>query len=173
MKKIYALFAAALLLGDTSAMAMDSHTLLTQPERYRIIYADSHEIAYADMESLSGLATMDFPGSLENMNFTMYVETYKPDPTAFDFAKGNLISHITQFQVQLYGNKQKQTYGMEKTLSAMYDGEGNKQEIYSSIADIVKHRKIAADAKTLFLNLHHQSRSPMTHPEEQKPVAVQ
>ena len=61
---------------------------------------------------------------------------------------------------------------MEKTLSAKYDSEGNKQEIYSSIADIVKHRKIVADAKTLFLNLDHQSRGSMTYPEEQRPVVV-
>lgn len=172
MKKIYALFAAAFLLGSTSAMAMDSHTLLTQPERYRVIYADNHEIAYADMDTLSGMATMDYPGSLENMNFTMYVETYKSSPSAFDFSRGNLVSHIRKFQVQLFGNKQAQTYGMEKTLSAMYDSQGNKQEIYSSIADIVKNRKIAADAKTLFLNLDHQSRIPAPNPQEQRPVAV-
>lgn len=172
MKKIYALFAAAFLLGGTSAMAMDSATLLSQPERYRVIYADNHEIAYADMNTLSGMATMDFPGSLENMHFTMYVETYQSDPTAFDFAKGNLISHIREFRMQLYANKIEKTYGMEKTLSAIYDSKGNKQETYGSIQDIVKNRKLAADAKTLFLNLDHQSRVASPIAPEPKPVVV-
>lgn len=172
MKKIYSLLAAAFLFGSTSAMAMDSATLLSHPEQYRVIYADDHEIAYADMNTLSGMATMDYPGSLENMHFTMYVETYQPAPTAFDFAKGNLVSNIREFRVQLYANKREKNYGMEKTLSAIYDSQGNKQETYGSIQDIVRNRKITADAKTLFLNLDHQSRIAPPTEQGPKPVAV-
>ena len=170
MKKIIGLVAAALLLGTSSAMAMDSATLLSQPERYRVIYADQHEVAYADMNTLSGMATMDYPGSLENMHFTMYVETYKPSPDAFDFARGNLISHIREFQMTVYANKREQTYGMEKTLSAIYDAKGKKQDKYSSLAAFSQNRQIAADAKTLFLNLDHQSRPVSSRNTEAKPV---
>lgn len=169
MKKIIGL-AAALLLGTSSAMAMDSATLLSQPERYRVIYADQHEVAYADMNTLSGLATMDYPGSLENMHFTMYVETYKPSPDAFDFARGNLVSNIREFQMTVYANKREQTYGMEKTLSAIYDAKGKKQDKYSSLAAFSQNRQIAADAKTLFLNVDHQSRPVSSRNTEAKPV---
>ena len=47
------------MLTATSAMAMDSATLLAHPDRYRVIHADDEEIFYADMESLSGMQTMD------------------------------------------------------------------------------------------------------------------
>ena len=170
MKKIIGLTAVALLLGTTSALAMDSATLLSNPERYRIIYADQHEVAYADMNTLSGMATMDYPGSLENMHFTIYVETYKPSPDAFDFAKGNLISSIREFRMTVYANKRDQTYGMEKTLSAIYDSKGNKQDKYESLYAFSQNRKIAADAKTLFLNLDHQSRPIHTEQASPKPV---
>ena len=65
MKKFALALAAFTMLTATSAMAMDSATLLAHPDRYRVIHADDEEIFYADMESLSGMQTMDFPGSIE------------------------------------------------------------------------------------------------------------
>ena len=64
MKKFALALAAFTMLTATSAMAMDSATLLAHPDRYRVIHADDEEICYADMESLSGMQTMDFPGSI-------------------------------------------------------------------------------------------------------------
>ena len=170
MKKIVGLMGAMLLLGTSAVMAMDSNTLLSSPDRYRVIYANEHEVAYADLDTLSGMATMDYPGSLENMHFTMYVETYKSSPDAFDFAKGNLISSIREFQMTVYANKRDQTYGMDKTLSAVYDVKGNKQDKFSSLSAFTQNRKIIADAKTLFLNLDHQSRPVHSEDTGAKPV---
>lgn len=77
MKKFALALAAFTLFSATSAMAMDSATLLAHPDRYRVIHADDEEICYADMKSLSGMQTMDFPGSIENIDFTLYVESLK------------------------------------------------------------------------------------------------
>ena len=170
MKKTAISLMTALLLGSVSAMAMDSETLLSQPERYRIIYANQNEIAYADMHTLSGQATMDYPGSLENVNFTMYVETFKENPNAFDFARNTTISNIREFQVAIHANKMEGTYSMNNTLSAMYDVKGKKLDPYSSIADTVKNRKLLSDAKTLFLNLDHQNKAGKVYEKTAKPV---
>ena len=75
MKKMTTLCASLLLaLGCLTANAMDSQTLVSNPGRYRVISTSPDGIAYADMDSLRAMQTMDYPNSIENMSFTLYVE---------------------------------------------------------------------------------------------------
>ena len=77
MKKMTTLCASLLLaLGCLTANAMDSQTLVSNPGRYRVISTSPDGIVYADMDSLQAMQTMDYPNSIENMSFTLYVEKY-------------------------------------------------------------------------------------------------
>lgn len=127
MKKVWAAaLAGALLAAPFGAMAMDSNTLLEDPARYRVIYADEEETVYADMDTVQSMATRDYPGSIENMSFTMYVETYAKNPDAMDFEAGKLVTTVQKYQTKLYGNKAKDQYKMETSLAAVYDPAGKR-----------------------------------------------
>lgn len=128
MKKTIAAILGTLLFTGvmTPAMAMDSETLLSNPERYRVVYADEEQMVYADKESLRSMATRDYPGSIENLSAVMYVETYKPRRDAMDFENDSLVRRIDEYTVQLYGNKAKGIYSMEKAFAASYDSTGRK-----------------------------------------------
>ncbi len=153
MKKILISFFAALSLGVISASAMDAETLISHPERYRVVYTTERETAYADMESLSGMQTMDFPSSLENVDFTLYVETYKDSPDAMDFENRNLISHIREFRISLLADKRENHYEMDRTLLAKYDAKGATLPAYDNVKTIPETNKIAVDAKSLYIHL--------------------
>ncbi len=128
MKKTTAAILGALLFtgGVTPAMAMDSETLLSQPARYRVLFANDEQTVYADKETIRAMATRDYPGSIENMSAVFYVETYKPRRDAMDFENGALVERIDEYTVRLSGNKVKGLYAMEKTLAASYDSAGKE-----------------------------------------------
>lgn len=155
MRKLYALITAGLLAGiPASGMAMDSETLLSDPARYRVISADDGEVVYADMTTLSGEQTLDYPGSLENMQVTLYVESYKEHPDAFDFARNTLVSGIRQFQVRIHANKRDGEYAMKKELTAYYDGKGLERIPES----FLKAYRLDADTEELYLALFRAGR---------------
>ncbi len=152
MKKILLALFAGLTLS-TSAFAMDAETLISHPERYRVVYADANETAYADMESLSGQQTMDFPSSLENVSFTLYVETYKDPLDAFDFDNRDLISSIREFKVDISADKRENHYTMDRALMAKYDAKGKSLSLYDNLKELAAANKFTADAKTLYVHL--------------------
>ncbi len=146
-KWMAAAFLAVCLSGGASAM--DSATLLKDPKAYPVIYATEAERVYVDMKTLQAMQTMDLPGSLENMSFTMYVETYKEDADAFDFARGKLVTRILEYAVDLSADRMEKHYEMTKHLRAVYDVKGKNLG-----KDALKEEtEIAADAKNLYYNL--------------------
>lgn len=150
MRQIYALMAAALLAGVPAAgMAMDSQTLLSDPARYRVLSASDDEVVYADMTTLRGQQTLDYPGSIENMHVTLYVESYKEHPDAFDFARNTLVSGIREFHVKIHADKRDGQYAMKKELTAFYDSKGGKKTPDS----FLKAYRLDADAEELYLPL--------------------
>lgn len=139
----------ALLLGlALPAYAMDSATLHNDPTRYRILYADDSQVIYGDMESVSSVETRDMPSSIENMSLTLYQETYRPDPSAMDFAMGDTVSSIAEYQATFYGNKVESRFKMEKTLSACYDREGKPQD-----RALVKEARFPSDIEDMYRSL--------------------
>lgn len=127
MKKIILATCAALLgLGALSANAMDSATLRSHPDQYRILFANDQQVIYGDMQSLSGLETRDMPSSIQNMSLTLYVENYVTNPTDFDYAEGKTVSSISEYQSEWLGNKVKQHYQGKTTWSHTYDREGHE-----------------------------------------------
>ena len=129
MKKMKLAAVTALLVGlALPAYAMDSATLHNNPARYRIIYADASQVLYGDMQSISSMETRDMPSSIENMSLTLYQENYLPHPTAMDFARGNTVASIAEYQTTFYGNKAESRFKMEKSLSACYDAQGHVQD---------------------------------------------
>lgn len=127
MKKIILATCAALLgLGTLSANAMDSATLHSHPNQYRILFANDKQVIYGDMQSFSGLETRDMPSSIQNMSLTLYVENYIPNPTDFDYAEGKTISSISEYQSEWLGNKVKGHYQAKSTWSHTYDQEGHE-----------------------------------------------
>lgn len=106
MKKLYSLMMAGLILAAPgAAMAMDSAALQADPAQYRVIYAGEDEVIYADMDTVRGMQTMDYPNSIENMRFKMYVESYRDKVDAADFGEGRLVTQIREFDAGLYVNK--------------------------------------------------------------------
>ena len=125
MKKLYSLMLAGLVLAaPTAAMAMDSAELLSHPAKYRVIAAGEDEVVYADLSTLTAIQTMDFPNSVENMHFKMYVESYRDKVNAMDFARDNLVTSIREFDAGLYVNKNTKSYNLETRLAAVYDAKG-------------------------------------------------
>ncbi len=149
-------FLFALLAGlslSSSVFAMDAETLISQPERYRVIYAQGNETIYADMESLSGQQTMDYPSSLENVSFTAYVETYKEALDPFDFENKTLISSIREFKVDISADKRENHYTMDRALLAKYDAKGNPLPCYESLKELAASSKLPGEAKELYVRL--------------------
>ena len=127
MKKILLATCAALLgFGALSANAMDSATLRSHPEQYRILYANDQKVIYGDMQSFSGLETRDLPSSIQNMSLTLYVENYVTDPTDFDYAEGKTVSSITEYQSEWTGNKVKGHFQGKTTWNHSYDRDGHE-----------------------------------------------
>lgn len=125
MKKWMAALAAAVVMAAPfAADAMDSKTLLSDPARYRVIYADGRDVVYADMETLSGLQTMDYPSTIENMEFTMYVETYRRKIRLWDFEQERMVAHIRAYAAGLHANKAAGKYVLETKLTGLFTGQG-------------------------------------------------
>lgn len=102
MKKIYgALLAALTLSASGTASAMDQETLLADPARYRVIYADEREAVYADMDTALAMSSRDYPGSIENISFTMYVESFAKKPDAMAFQKEETVDCIQEYEATL------------------------------------------------------------------------
>ena len=127
MKKIILAACAALLgLGTFSVGAMDSATLRSHPEQYRILYANNQKVIYGDMQSFSGLETRDLPSSIQNMSLTLYMENYVTNPTDFDYAEGKTVSSIVEYQSEWTGNKVKGHYQGKTTWNHSYDRAGHE-----------------------------------------------
>lgn len=156
MKKLYRWMIAGLLLAlPGTGMAMDSQTLLADPARYRVISAGEDEVVYADVQTLFGQQTMDYPGSIENLKFTMYVESYKEKADAFDFERDQLVTEIREFRVELHANKREKVYEMKKSLAGTYDSKGERKLPES----FRKAYRIDADAEELYINLYRLERA--------------
>lgn len=131
MKQIHkiALTAMALFMGMAiPSYGMDSATLHNQPERYRVLFANSKKVIYGDMESLATQETRDMPSSIENMSLTLYQENYAADPDAMMFALGNTVTSISEYQAELYGNKANYQFKLQPSLAACYTPQGEIME---------------------------------------------
>ena len=146
MKKMKLAALTALLLGlALPTYAMDSATLHNNPFRYRIIYADEAQVLYGDMQSLSSMETRDLPSSIENISLTVYQENYVSRPTAMDFAQGNTVASIAEYQATLYGNKAENRFRLEKSFSACYDAMGKEQDKSS-----IKEARFPSDIEDMY-----------------------
>lgn len=159
MKKLYTLMLASLVLAaPTAAMAADYTEFLKDPARYRVLYAGEDEVAYVDMETVSGQQTMDYPGSIENVQFKLYVETYKDKVDAFDFAEGRLVTEIRKFDVKIHADKRNGKYEMQKQLTDVYGYNGDALAAIDYAPGAKKDNEIDADAKDLYFNLYRLER---------------
>ena len=144
-KRILAIFMAAAFFGG-AVQAMDSETLLKDPARYPVVYATGKLRMYADTETAQAMQTMDYPGSIENVSFTLYVETYKKNADAFDFARGGLVTKIWEYKVELFADRREKHYEMKLLPVAAYDTKGGK-----TVGDA--KGKIGVSAKEIYYNL--------------------
>lgn len=147
-KKILTALMAAMLVGG-AAQAMDSATLLTSPTRYPVLYADANTRIYADVRTMSAMQTMDYPGSIENVSFTLYVEIFKEHADVFDFSRGDLVKKIREFKAEVYADRRERHYGMKLTPVAVYNAAGEEQPAEEGTV------KLRASAKELYYNLAH------------------
>lgn len=149
MKKITTLCASLLLaLGCLTANAMDSQTLVSNPGRYRVISTSPDGIAYADMDSLRAMQTMDYPNSIENMSFTLYVEKYAGIRDDLIFQLGQEIHQINEYKAALHANKREGTYDLKADLTNVYHTDGTA---YSVKIDTVQFQNI----RDMYTALHH------------------
>lgn len=144
-KKIISILMLAGLVAD-AVQAMDSETLLKNPARYPVIYATEKMRIYADMETVSAMQTMDYPGSIENVSFLLYAERYKKNADAFDFARGGLVTQIREWKVELAADRREKRYEMTLTPVAAYDAKGER---LTGGGDM----KLGASAKEIYYNL--------------------
>ena len=147
-KKILTALMAAMMIGG-AAQAMDSATLMETPARYSVLFADADRRIYADLDTVSAMQTMDYPGSIENVSFTLYAEVYKEHADVFDFSRGDLIREIREFKVELYADRRERHYGMKLTPVLVYNAKGD--DITKDSGDF----KLRASAKELYYNLAH------------------
>lgn len=166
MKKLYSLMLAGLVLAaPNAAMAMDSAPLLANPAKYRVVAAGEDEVVYADLSTLTAIQTMDFPNSVENMHFKMYVESYRDKVNAMDFARDNLVTSIREFDAGLYVNKNTKSYNLETRLCAVYkaDGEALKALDPKEAKEAKEAEKLRVKAQDLYMNLSRMSRMPQKY----------
>lgn len=163
MKKLYSLMLAGLVLAaPTAAMAMDSAELLSHPAKYRVIAAGEDEVVYADLSTLTAIQTMDFPNSVENMHFKMYVESYRDKVNAMDFARDNLVTSIREFDAGLYVNKNTKSYNLETRLAAVYDAKGDAVKTLDP-KEAKEAEKLRVKAEDLYMNLSRMTRMPQKY----------
>ncbi len=163
MKKLYSLMLAGLVLAaPTAAMAMDSAELLSHPAKYRVIAAGEDEVVYADLSTLTAIQTMDFPNSVENMHFKMYVESYRDKVNAMDFARDNLVTSIREFDAGLYVNKNTKSYNLETRLAAVYDAKGEAVKTLDP-KEAKEAEKLRMKAEDLYMNLSRMTRMPQKY----------
>ena len=140
MKKMTTLCASLLLaLGCLTANAMDSQTLVSNPGRYRVISTSPDGIVYADMDSLQAMQTMDYPNSIENMSFTLYVEKYAGIRDDLVFQMGQEIHQINEYKAALHANKRKGTYDLKADLTKVYRPDGTD---YAVKIDTVQFKNV-------------------------------
>lgn len=163
MKKLYSLMLAGLVLAaPTAAMAMDSAELLSHPAKYRVIAAGEDEVVYADLSTLTAIQTLDFPNSVENMHFKMYVESYRDKVNAMDFARDNLVTSIREFDAGLYVNKNTKSYNLETRLAAVYDAKGEAVKTLDP-KEAKEAEKLRVKAEDLYMNLSRMTRMPQKY----------
>lgn len=163
MKKLYSLMLAGLVLAaPTAAMAMDSAELLSHPAKYRVIAAGEDEVVYADLSTLTAIQTMDFPNSVENMHFKMYVESYRDKVNAMDFVRDNLVTSIREFDAGLYVNKNTKSYNLETRLAAVYDAKGEAVKTLDP-KEAKEAEKLRVKAEDLYMNLSRMTRMPQKY----------
>lgn len=153
MKKITMLLSLLCLLafGAFSASAMDSATLLSNPSRYRVISTEPDGIVYVDMDSISGMQTMDYPNSIENINCKLYVEKYNSTIDAMTFMKNQTIRQINEYDASFHANKREGKYEMKANLTNIYKPTG---EAYTVKLDTLQW----GNTKDMFINLNRLSR---------------
>lgn len=139
-------------LGILSSNAMDSQTLFSNPARYRVISTEPGGIVYVDMESISGMQTMDYPNSIENINCTLYVEKYNSTIDAMTFAENKTIRQINEYDASFHANKVENTYILDANLSNIYKPTG---EAYTVTPDTLQW----GNTKDMFIVLHRLSRA--------------
>lgn len=127
MKKIMLCFSllCTLFFSTISVCAMDSETLLSNPARYRVISSEPDGIVYVDMETISGMQTMDYPNSIENITCVLYAEKYNSTIDAMTFANDQTIRQINEYQASFYANKREDTYELETTLTNICTPKGD------------------------------------------------
>ncbi len=149
MKKyILPLVCCGLLAGTMqSSQAMDVNTLLSQPEKYKTVYADSQQVIYVDTDTIKGTQTMDYPNSMRTMTMKLYVEHFKDykDINRTDWSDAKkLVSHIDEFDATIFHNKRKKVVEWKQTdlikqytaTGADYTGEGTSPKIGVDAIDV-------------------------------------
>ena len=131
MKKILTAVAMAgtLLMGCAAVGAMDSTTLLNNPDRYRVVSTQPDGVVYVDMDSIKSMQTRDFPNSIENISCTLYVEKYNSTLDAMTFQQNQVIRQINEYSATLHGNKRDNTYDLKAELLQVYSPQGEAKEI--------------------------------------------
>lgn len=149
MKKLTMLFSLLCLLafGAVSASAMDSQTLLSNPDRYRVISTEPDGIVYADMDTISGMQTMDYPNSIENINCKLYVEKYNSTIEAMTFMKGQTIRQINEYDASFHANKREGQYNFNANLTNVYKPTG---EAYTVKLDTLQWGNV----KDMFISMN-------------------
>ena len=155
MKKILTAVAMAgtLLMGCAAVGAMDSTTLLNNPDRYRVVSTQPDGVVYVDMDSIKSMQTRDFPNSIENISCTLYVEKYNSTLDVMAFQQNQVIRQINEYTATLHGNKRDNTYDLKAELQQVYSPQGEAKEI--SI-DTIQFKNI----KDMFVNTHRLAALP-------------
>lgn len=149
MKKILALCSllSILAFGSLTVGAMDSTTLLQNPDRYRVISTEPDGIVYVDMQTISGMQTMDYPNSIENISAKVYVEKYNSTIDAMTFMKNQTIRQINEYDAVFHANKREGQYEMGTKLLNVYKPTG---EAYAVKLDTIQWGNV----KDMFISLN-------------------
>lgn len=126
MKRSILLALIVVLVSLSSvAVAMDTTTLLSQPDRYRVVETNENQLSFVDMKTLRVTGTKDYPGSTENIDGILYVVDTVRNPTAMDYQDNRLVMDIYEYKFHLYGDKQRGEYKLEKIVPMQsYDARG-------------------------------------------------
>jgi hypothetical protein len=131
-KHIWLAVTLALGLSSSAAFAMDANTLLSHPERYRVVETNGNSLSFVDMKTLRVMETRDYPSSIGYIDGTLYVVETVKNPSVMDYQNNRLVTDIHEYKLHLFGDKEKGEYKLDNTVfvqSCDAEGEAIKEII--------------------------------------------
>ncbi len=149
-KSIIPILLGTMIMGGAyTAQAMDAGTLLSHPEKYKVVAADKDKVVFADVEDLHFAQTKDYPASQEWANVKLYVERFRTQEqmNPFDWMNHQLASGIDEYEGVIFHHIGDGVVWQKKELVKRYTALGTEYK------GPLFQKDIELDPTAIYMNL--------------------